>query len=105
MYVYTVDAGYKNTGYKNISDIRTSFGETDSLLYMCIENIPVIRTSNIGYKNISDIRTYSLIPDNVLITGIDCIYIYIESTPLHRSLVKLGPPVNRVTWPRTKPKE
>ena len=63
-------------------DIRTSFGETDSFLYMCIENIPVIRTSNIGYKKISDIRTYSLIHDNVLITGIDCIYVlynYINS--------------------------
>ena len=35
--VGTVDAGYKNTGYKNKSDIRTSFGETDSFLYMCIE--------------------------------------------------------------------
>ena len=48
----TVDAGYKNTGYKNISDMRTSFWETDSFLYVYIESIPVIRTSNnIGYKN------------------------------------------------------
>ena len=54
------------TGYKNISDIRTSFGETDSFLYMYIENIPIIRVSNIVYKNISDIGTYSLFPDNVL---------------------------------------
>ena len=50
-----------------MSDIRKSFGEIDSFLYMCIENIPVIRTSFIGYKNMSDI---SLIPDNFLITGI-----------------------------------
>ena len=64
------------TGYMNISDIITSFGETDSFLYMCIDNIPVIRTSNTGYKNISDIRTYSLIPDKVLITGIDCSNLY-----------------------------
>ena len=51
-FVNTVDAGYKN-----ISDIRTSFGETDSFLYMCIDNMPV--KEHIGYKN--------LIVENILV--------------------------------------
>ena len=45
-YVNTID-----TGYKNISDIRTSFWEIDSFLYMCIENILVVRRTNIGISS------------------------------------------------------
>ena len=54
----TVDAGYKNTGYKNMTDIRTFYSKTvDTYL---IQFMPVIRTLN-------------AVPDDVLITGIHCI--------------------------------
>ena len=58
----TVDAGYKNTGYKNISVIRTIV--CDPYLFFPIEKY--------GYKNISDIRAFFSTPDSVLITGIFC---------------------------------
>ena len=38
----TVDAGYKNTGYKNIPVIRTIV--CDPFLSFPIEKVPVIRT-------------------------------------------------------------
>ena len=41
----TVDAGYKNTGYKNISVLRTIV--CDPFLSFPIEKIPVIRTYRI----------------------------------------------------------
>ena len=36
IYIYTVDIGYKNTGYKNMSVIRTIYLETDSFLFITI---------------------------------------------------------------------
>ena len=63
---YTVETGYKNTGYKNIPVIRTSSLETFlyvSLLITFYKNIPVIRAC------------FSL-PDDVLITGFHCIHFY-----------------------------
>ena len=56
----TVDVGYKHTGYKNISDIRTLYWKTVAIY-------PYIIYA--GYKNI-----YA-VPDDVLITGIHCIQI------------------------------
>ena len=53
----TVDVGYKHTGYKNISDIRTLYWKTVAIY-------PYIIYA--GYKNI-----YA-VPDDVLITGIHC---------------------------------
>ena len=41
----TVDVGYKNTGYKNISVIRTIV--CDPFLSFPIEKVPVIRTYRI----------------------------------------------------------
>ena len=45
----TVDAGYKNTGYKNISDIRTLFSTPDSVTG--IYCIPINRF-HLYYKSI-----------------------------------------------------
>ena len=58
IYLCTVDVGYKHTGYKNISDIRTLYLKTVAIY-------PYIIYA--GYKNI-----YA-VPDDVLITGIQCI--------------------------------
>ena len=44
----TVDVGYKHTGYKNISDIRTLYWKTVDIypyiIYAGYKNMPVIRT-------------------------------------------------------------
>ena len=53
----TVDAGYKNTGYKNMPVIRTITRFTESFVSYSIEFLPDIRTFHAGYKNMPDIRT------------------------------------------------
>ena len=44
----TVDVGYKHTGYKNISDIRTLYWKTVAIypyiIYAGYKNMPVIKT-------------------------------------------------------------
>ena len=52
---YTVDAGYRNTGYKNIPGIRTISLGTESSLYNSIKKIPDIRTC---FFELSVIRTF-----------------------------------------------
>ena len=53
-----VDAGYKNTGYKNMPVIRTLTRFTESFVYYSIEFLSDIRTFHAGYKNMPDIRTF-----------------------------------------------
>ena len=52
----TVDADYKNTGYKNIPDVRASYWKTVGIYHVQI--MPVIRTRSLtvnnAYKNILD---------------------------------------------------
>ena len=55
--VYTVDAGYKNTGYKDMPVIRILAQFTESFVFCNIDFLPDIRTFHAGYKNIPDIRT------------------------------------------------
>ena len=57
--VYTVDAGYKNTGYKNMPVIRTINQFTESFVMYFIEIFRDIRTFYAGNKNMPDIRTSS----------------------------------------------
>ena len=40
----TVDAGYKNTSYKNMPVIRTLTRFTESFVFYSIDSLPVIRT-------------------------------------------------------------
>ena len=83
-FVDTVDAGYKNTGYKNMPVIRTLSRFTESFVFYSIDFFS-------GYKNMPDIlvRTLYAIPNDVLITGIHCtIRVFVINSPPFVSYIR-----------------